>query len=116
MEDGTLAEVRLTLRDLLNRFLTPSGTFPSGSVVLTGSIAHLGRVGLAQNAEDFARHIGVMEADLGSTVSVIQYVLVLAGACGEHGMIADLFDFRGQPGKGPDQGSCQRHLVGCTPC
>ena len=93
VEDGTLAEVRLTLMDLLHRFVPPTGSLPSGSVVLTGSIAHLGRVGLPQYAEDLARHIGAMEADLGSAVSLIPYVPVLSDDCGERSMTADLFDF-----------------------
>ena len=92
VEEGSLVEIRCTVRDLLSRFLPPAGTLPGGSVVLTGSVAHMGRVGLTQYAEDLVRHLGAMEAELGSAVSVVPYVPVLAAACCKPGSIADLFD------------------------
>ena len=95
VEEGSLVEIRCTVRDLLSRFVPPAGTLPGSSVVLTGSIAHMGRVGLTQYAEDLVRHVGAMEAELGSAVSVVPYVPVLAAACGEPGSIADLFDLDG---------------------
>ncbi len=92
VEDGSLAEIRNTLRDLLRAYTPPSGSLPSGSVILTGSISHLARVGVARYAEDLARHIAALETDFGSAVSVVPYVLVMPAAVHTPALIADLFD------------------------
>ncbi len=61
VEDRSLGEVRNTLRDLLRGKMPPSGSLPSGSMILTGSVSYLAWVGIAQYTKDPTRHIAALE-------------------------------------------------------
>ncbi len=66
VEDGTLSEIRSTVKDMFTTVLPPGGSLPSGSVILMGSASYLGRVGAAQYSEELVRLIGGMESDFGT--------------------------------------------------
>ena len=93
VEDGTLSEIRSTVKDMFTTVLPPGGSLPSGSVILMGSASYLGRVGAAQYSEELARQIGGMESDFGTGVTVVPGVALPPAAINSPTTIADLFDF-----------------------
>jgi hypothetical protein len=50
VEDDFLSEIENTFCDIFIGFLRPNGSLPMGSVVLFGSVSHLGTRGLNGNA------------------------------------------------------------------
>ena len=92
VEDGTLSEIRNTVRDLFTRVLPPVGSLPSGSVVLLGSVSQMGRVGVTQYAEELAKTVGGMENDFGAAVTVVPGVAIPPAAITGAAVTADMFD------------------------
>jgi hypothetical protein len=52
VEDGLLSEIEGAFCDLFAEFLTPNGGLPRGSLILVGSVSHLGARGLDSYASE----------------------------------------------------------------
>ncbi len=83
VEDGYLSEIKNSFRDIFAEFLRPNGSLPNGSVILIGSLSHMGSRGLGGYAADLVSCISSLVAMVGAGTEVISAVLVpLAGWAG----------------------------------
>jgi hypothetical protein len=85
VEDGLLNEIEGTFLDYWKEFLRPLGSLPMGSVILVGSLSHLGTRGLSSYTEDLVRVVGSLGAKVGQGVEVIPLVSVPIGGFGGGG-------------------------------
>jgi hypothetical protein len=92
VEDGTLNELATVFCDLFAKFLVPAVGLPPGSVILIGSLSHLGRRGLANYAEELVRTIGTLTPRVGAAVEIVPLVFVPLGGISSPGTVRDAFD------------------------
>jgi hypothetical protein len=92
VEEGRLFEIENAFGDVFTGHCTPHGRFPQGSVVLIGSLSHLGRYGLESYAIDLVKTMASVAARVGGGVSVVPYVPVPLGGIDGGEAIRALFD------------------------
>ncbi len=92
VEDAALSELVLVFTDFFANFVNPVGAFPPGSLILVGSLSHLGRRGICNYAEELVRVIGSLGAKVGVGVEIIPMVFVPLGGIGDPGWIRDAYD------------------------
>jgi hypothetical protein len=92
VEDGLLSEIESAFCDLFAEFLTPNGGLPRGSLVLVGSVSHLGARGLDSYAGELCGTISSLIGKIGPSVEVIPIVPVPVAGIGGGGKIRELFD------------------------
>ncbi len=90
VEDGLLSEIEGTFFDYWKEFLKPLGSLPMGSVILIGSMSHLGTRGLSNYTEDLVWVVGSLGARVGQGVEVVPLVSVPIGGFGGGGGLATL--------------------------
>jgi hypothetical protein len=89
VEEGVLSELVSVFTDIFANFVCPAGSFPLGSVILLGSLSHLGRRGICNYTEELVRNIGFLSARVGSGVEVVPMVLLPMGGIGDPGAVRD---------------------------
>jgi hypothetical protein len=82
VEEGRLFELEKTFAEILPGIIKPLGRLPVGSVIMVGSLSHLGSHGLESYAGDLVRVMASMVAVLGGGVAVVQYVPIPLGGIG----------------------------------
>ncbi len=87
VEDAALSELVSVFTDFFANFVNPVGAFPPGSLILVGSLSHLGRRGICNYAEELVRVIGSLGAKVGVGVEIIPRVFVLLGGIGDPGRL-----------------------------
>ncbi len=92
VEDGLLSEIENSFVDLFAEFCAPTGRLPVGSVVLLGSMSHLGARGLDSYAGDIVGCMSSVGAKVGHGVEVVPLCPVPIGGLG--GGRADQGHFR----------------------
>ncbi len=92
VEDGRLFEIEKTFKEILAEFVAPHGRLPVGSVVLIGSLSHLGTFGLESYANDLVKTISSLLAVVGQGVNVVPSVPVPLGGIDDPVTIRALFD------------------------
>jgi hypothetical protein len=92
VEDAALSELVSVFTDFFANFVNPVGAFPPGSLILVGSLSHLGRRGICNYAEELVRVIGSLGAKVGVGVEIIPMVFVPLGGIGDPGWIRDAYD------------------------
>jgi hypothetical protein len=92
VEDGLLSEIENSFVDLFADFCSPTGRLPVGSVVLLGSMSHLGARGLDSYAGDIVGCMSSVGAKVGHGVEVVPLCPVPIGGLGRGGLIRDIFD------------------------
>jgi hypothetical protein len=92
VEDGLLFELEQAFADIFAELLGPNGSFPRGSVVLLGSISHLGGRGLVSYVTDLYGTMASLGSKTGSGVEVIPFVPVPVCGLGGGGLVRDLLD------------------------
>ncbi len=65
VEDGRLFELEKTFAEILPGIIKPHGRLPAGSVIMVGSLSHLGSHGLESYSGDLVRVMTSMAAALG---------------------------------------------------
>ncbi len=93
VEDGYLSEIENSFCDIFVEFLRPNGSLPNGSVILIGSLSHLGARGLGGYTADLVSSISSLGALVGAGSEVIPAVPVPIGGVGGSGLIRDILDF-----------------------
>jgi hypothetical protein len=76
VEDGFLFEIEQAFGDIFAELLSPNGSFPRGSVVLLGSISHLGGRGLVGYTIYLCGVLASLGSKTGHGVEVIPFVPV----------------------------------------
>jgi hypothetical protein len=76
VEDGLLSEIENSFLDLFAEFVSPNGRLPTGSVVMVGSMSHLGARGLDSYAGDLVGCMSSTRARVGRGVEVVPSVPV----------------------------------------
>jgi hypothetical protein len=92
IEDGRLFELEKTFAEILPGILKPHGRLPAGSVVMVGSLSHLGSHGLESYTGDLVKIMASMAAALGGGVAVIPYVPIPLGGVASAATIRALYD------------------------
>jgi hypothetical protein len=92
VEDGLLSEIESAFKDLFAEFLTPGGGMPRGSLILIGSLSHLGARGLDSYAGDLCGVISSLSARAGPSVEVVPFVPVPVAGIGGGGRIREILD------------------------
>jgi hypothetical protein len=92
VEDGTLTELATVFCDFFAKFLVPSVGLPPGSVIMIGSLSHLGRRGLGNYTEELVKTVGSLSPRVGAAVEIVPLVFVPLGGIGGPGTIRDAFD------------------------
>jgi hypothetical protein len=92
VEDAALNELVSAFSDLFANFVSPVGAFPPGSLILVGSLSHLGSRGICNYSEELVRVIGSLSAKVGVGVEVVPMVFVPLGGIGDPGWIRDAYD------------------------
>jgi hypothetical protein len=85
VEDGLLSEIENAFCDLFAEFLTPGGGLPRGSLIMIGSLSHLGTRGLDSYAGDLCGTISSVSARAGPSVEVVPFVPVPVAGIGGGG-------------------------------
>jgi hypothetical protein len=93
VEDGYLSEIENSFRDILAEYLRPNGILPNGSVIMVGSLSHLGARGLGGYATDLVSCITSLTAMAGTGTEVVPAVPVPISGLGGSGLIRDILDF-----------------------
>jgi hypothetical protein len=93
VEDGYLSEIENSFRDIFAEFLRPNGSLPNGSVIMIGSLSHLGTRGLGGYATDLVSCISSLVAMVGTGTEVVPAVPVPISGLGGSGLIRDILDF-----------------------
>ncbi len=93
VEDGYLSEIENSFRDIFAEFLRPNGSLPNGSVIMIGSLSHLGTRGLGGYATDLVSCISSLVAMVGAGTEVVPAVPVPISGLGGSGLIRDILDF-----------------------
>jgi hypothetical protein len=75
-----------------SKFLAPSASLPLGSVIMIGSLSHLGRRGLNNYAEKLVRTVGTLSPRVGVAVEIVPLVFVPLGGIVGLGAVRDAFD------------------------
>ncbi len=76
VEDGFLSEIENSFRDIFAKFLRPNSLLPTGSVVLIGSVSHMGAKGLGGYSGDLVSCMSSLSAVVGSGMEIIPAVSV----------------------------------------
>jgi hypothetical protein len=92
VEDGTLNELATVFCDIFAKYLVPAAGLPPGSVIMIGSLSHLGRRGLANYTEELVRTIGTFASRVGAAVEIVPLVFVPLAGIGSPGTVRDAFD------------------------
>jgi hypothetical protein len=92
VEDGVLSELVSVFNDIFANFVGRNGGFPPGSVVLLGSLSHLGRRGICNYTEELVRCAGSLSAGVGAGVEVVPMVFFPMGGIGDPGVVRDAHD------------------------
>jgi hypothetical protein len=92
VEDGRLFELEKTFAEILPGIIKLHSRLPVGSVVMVGSLSHLGSHGLESYAGDLVRVLSSMAAVLGGGVSVVPYVPIPLGGIGSRTTVRALYD------------------------
>jgi hypothetical protein len=92
VEDAALNELVSAFSDLFANFVCPVGAFPPGSLILVGSLSHLGCRGICNYSEELVRVIGSLSAKVGVGVEVVPMVFVPLGGISDPGWIRDAYD------------------------
>jgi hypothetical protein len=79
-------------KEIFAEVVAPHGRLPVGSVVLVGSLSHLGTFGLESYTNDLVKTISSMSAMVGQGVNVVTYVPVPLGGIDDPVTIRALFD------------------------
>ncbi len=85
VEDGLLSEIENSFVDIFAEFCAPTGCLPVGSVVLLGSMSHLGARGLDSYAGDLVGSMSSVSARVGHGVEVVPLCPVPIGGLGGGG-------------------------------
>jgi hypothetical protein len=85
VEDGLLSEIDSAFSDLFAEFLIPGGGLPRGSLIMIGSLSHLGTRGLDSYAGDLCGTISSLSARAGPSVEVVPFVPVPVAGIGGGG-------------------------------
>jgi hypothetical protein len=85
VEDGLLSEIESAFCDFFAEFLTPSGGFPRGSLILIGSLSHLGARGMDSYAGDLCGTISSLIGKVGPSVEVVPIVPIPVAGVGGGG-------------------------------
>ncbi len=92
VEDGVLSELVSVFNDIFANFVSPVGRFAPGSVILLGSLSHLGKRGICNYTEELVRCIGSLSAGVGAGVEVVPMVFFPMGGIGDPGVVRDAHD------------------------
>jgi hypothetical protein len=92
VEDGALSELVSVFTDFFANFVSPVGAFPPGSLILLGSLSHLGRRGICNYAEELVRVTGSLGSKVGVGVEIIPMVFVPLGGISDPGWVRDAYD------------------------
>jgi hypothetical protein len=92
VEDGLLSEIESTFTDYVFGGGMVEGGLPVGSVIIVGSVSHLGTRGLGSYAEDLVKTISSVGARVGAGSEVIPLVPVPLGGVYGAGAVRDVFD------------------------
>jgi hypothetical protein len=94
VEDGSLREVRRVLSDIFKAYTSEGmgGKLPDGSVIMTGSLSHLSRTGLANYADELVAHISAIRGDFGAGVAVVPAVFMPIVGVYSPQLVRDMFD------------------------
>jgi hypothetical protein len=93
VEDGKLVEILGLFRDIFREHLRPAGQFPTGSVVMLGSLSHLAMYGLQHYVEEMVRVASILGSEIGLGSTIIPYIPIpLAGITSED-VVRELLDF-----------------------
>ncbi len=92
VEEGRLFEIENAFVDIFTCHCSPHGRLPQGSVVLVGSLSHLGLYGLESYAIDLVKSMASLAARVGAGVGVVPYVPVPLGGIENGEVIRALFD------------------------
>jgi hypothetical protein len=87
VEDGLLSEIESTFIDYVFGGGMTEGGLPVGSVVIVGSVSHLGTRGLGSYAEDLVKTISSVGARVGGGSEMIPLVPVPLGGCTVPGLL-----------------------------
>ncbi len=87
VEDAALSELASAFFDLFANFVSPAGAFPPGSLILVGSLSHLGNRGICNYSEELVRVLGSLSAKVGVGVEVVPMVFVPLGGIGDPGWV-----------------------------
>jgi hypothetical protein len=91
-EDGLLSETENAFGDIFAEFVSPNGYLPTGSVVLVGSVTHLGARGVDRFGWGLGRLLVLDGCQGGPGVEVVPLVPDPIGGVKAGGLIRDLFD------------------------
>jgi hypothetical protein len=92
VKDGRLFELEKTFAEILPGIIKPHGRLPAGSVVMVGSLSHLGSHGLESYSGDLVKVMTSMAAALGGGVAVIPYVPIPLGGVANVATVRALYD------------------------
>jgi hypothetical protein len=92
VEDGVLSELVSVFKDIFATFVGNAGGFPPGSVILFGSLSHLGRRGVCNYTEELVRCVGSLSAGVGAGVEVVPMVFFPMGGIDDPGVVRDAHD------------------------
>jgi hypothetical protein len=108
VEDGLLSEIENAFRDLFAETLTTGGGLPRGSLIMIGSLSHLGTRGLDSYAGDLCGVISSLSARAGPSVEVVPFVPLPVAGIGGGGAESGKFltSIPGLPGQGLALGFC----------
>jgi hypothetical protein len=92
VEDCELWELEEVFMDRFKAFCKPHGSFPSGSVILVGSMSHLAKNGLNFYAPILVETMTRLAGRVGPGVNVIPLLPVPVGGIGSETLIQDMMD------------------------
>jgi hypothetical protein len=92
VEDGRLFEIEKVFKDMFATLIKPHGKLPMGSVILVGSLSHLGNFGLMSYAGDLVKTISSLSAVVGEGVDVVPSVFVPMGGIDDPSLSRAVFD------------------------
>jgi hypothetical protein len=76
VEDGLLSEIENSFKDIFAEFVRPNGFLPTGSVVLLGSVSHMGAKGIDAYAGSLVSCMSSLGALVGAGTEIIPTVPV----------------------------------------
>ena len=92
VEDGTLGEIADAFLDRFNKFVSPHGNLPPGSVILIGSISHMRAVGVGEYCEALVGVSHRLGTRVGRNVDIVPLVGIPLHGVGEVHVLRDLLD------------------------
>jgi hypothetical protein len=93
VEDGFLSEIENSFKDIFAEFVRPNGMLPTGSVILLGSVSHMGAKGLDAYAGDLVSCMSSLGALVSAGTEIIPSVPVPISGIRGGGLIKDILDF-----------------------